>query len=114
MGQEPSDNHPVAGMFYIFHCREDGRPRACRIEVRGHFETAEQAARFWNTPPPNSSDAMPDAMREIVRLRLATDEGTLRVRADRIWEIATSLLAEIDRTDPTFPEIKHLNERAQS
>jgi len=26
---------------------------------------------------------------EIARLRLATDEGSLRIRADRMWEIAT-------------------------
>lgn len=37
------------------------------------------------------------ALREIIRLRLATDEGTLRVRADRIWEVATKAIG--DQTD---------------
>lgn len=35
------------------------------------------------------------ALREIVRLRLATSEGSLRVRSDRIWEIATKTLSDI-------------------
>lgn len=34
-------------------------------------------------------DACAAALREIARLRLATDEGSLRVRADRMWEIAS-------------------------
>lgn len=33
------------------------------------------------------------ALREIERLRLATNEGSLRVRADRMWEIATAAIA---------------------
>lgn len=47
------------------------------------------------------SAAMQDAQRvcdltaapqEITRLRLATDEGTCRVRFDRAWQIATDAL----------------------
>lgn len=33
--------------------------------------------------------AAEEKLAEIARLRLATNEGSLRVRADRIWEIAT-------------------------
>lgn len=51
MGQEPNDNHPVAGRFYIYH---DYGPigsaaRTCRLDIGGHFETAEEAETFWNT-----------------------------------------------------------------
>lgn len=49
-GQEPHDNHPVAGMFYLFH--EYGPlgsdARQCPIGVRGHFDTLEAAADRWN------------------------------------------------------------------
>lgn len=34
-------------------------------------------------------EALQNDLAEIARLRLATSEGTLRVRADRMWEIAT-------------------------
>ncbi len=34
------------------------------------------------------------ALREIVRLRVATHEGSLRVRADIMWEIARGALGE--------------------
>jgi hypothetical protein len=33
------------------------------------------------------------ALKEIARLRLATDDGSLRVRADRMWETARATLA---------------------
>jgi hypothetical protein len=32
------------------------------------------------------------ALREIIRLRLATDEGTLARRADAMWQLATNVL----------------------
>lgn len=57
MGQEPNDNHPVSGEFYIFH--EYGpigsKARECRLDVRGHFESKEAALDFWNNRqiPPN-------------------------------------------------------------
>ena len=44
----------------------------------------------------NSHQALVEALRAIERLRLATDEGTLRVRADRMWEIATAALATVE------------------
>lgn len=49
-GQEPHDNHPVAGMFYLYH---DYGPlgsdaRKCPIEVRGHFDSLEAATAKWN------------------------------------------------------------------
>jgi hypothetical protein len=37
------------------------------------------------------------ALQEIARLRLATDEGSLRVRADRMWEIALAALQQAPR-----------------
>lgn len=55
VGQEPHDNHPVAGMFYLYHDYGPlGSPaRACPIEVQRHFDTREEAIAAWNrrTPP---------------------------------------------------------------
>jgi hypothetical protein len=39
-----------------------------------------------------------EALADIERLRLATDEGSLRVRADRMWEIAREGLLSLPRT----------------
>lgn len=36
------------------------------------------------------------AIQEIARLRLATDEGSLRVRADRIWDVAVTMLRKAE------------------
>lgn len=41
-----------------------------------------------------ASGAMYDALAEIARLRLATDEGSLRVRADLMWDVAEAALAQ--------------------
>lgn len=35
-----------------------------------------------------------DALLEVERLRLATNEGSLRIRADRMWEVATAAVAK--------------------
>lgn len=40
------------------------------------------------------------ALIEIERLRLATNEGSLRVRADRMWEVATAAIASTRGTEP--------------
>jgi hypothetical protein len=53
MAQEPHDNHPVAGMFYIYH---DYGPlgsdaRKCPIEVHRHFDTQAEAIKAWNSRP---------------------------------------------------------------
>lgn len=43
--------------------------------------------------------AAPDmlaALKEIERQRLGTDQGTLRVRSDRMWEIATAAIAKAE------------------
>lgn len=50
MAQEPYDNPPVAGMYYIFH---DYGPigsdaRECPIDVNRHFNTREEAIAAWN------------------------------------------------------------------
>jgi hypothetical protein len=42
------------------------------------------------------TERMLRALREISRLRLATDEGSLRVRADRIWDLATDTIALVE------------------
>lgn len=36
-----------------------------------------------------------EALKEITRLRLATDEGTLAKRADRMWVVASTALGEL-------------------
>lgn len=55
-GQEPHDNHPVGGMFYLYHNYGPlgSAARACPLEFRRHFDTLEAAAMAWNTrlPPP--------------------------------------------------------------
>lgn len=54
MGQEPHDNHPIGGMFYLFH--EYGpigsAARNCPIQVRKHFATADEAISAWNSRDP--------------------------------------------------------------
>lgn len=54
MSQEPYDNHPVGGKFYIYHVYGDigSAARNCHIDVRGHFDTEKEAADFWNILPP--------------------------------------------------------------
>lgn len=51
MGQEPHDNHPVGGMFYLYH--EYGpigsAARKCPIRVSRHFHTEAEAITAWNT-----------------------------------------------------------------
>ena len=51
MAVEPQDNHPVAGMYYIFHDRKSVLSQTCRIEVRGHFYSSLEATDFWNLRP---------------------------------------------------------------
>lgn len=50
IGQEPPDNDPVAGMFYLYH--EYGplvsAARKCPISVVHHFETRAEATAAWN------------------------------------------------------------------
>ena len=50
MGQEPHDNHPVAGKFYLYHDYGPlGSPaRKCPIDVRGHFDSEADAIAAWN------------------------------------------------------------------
>ena len=53
MGQEPHDNFPVSGMYYIYH---DYGPlgsaaRKCPVDVRGHFISADEAIAAWNNRP---------------------------------------------------------------
>jgi hypothetical protein len=51
MAQEPHDNFPVAGMFYLFHVYGPlgSDARKCPLHFGGHFENAETAAMQWNT-----------------------------------------------------------------
>lgn len=42
-----------------------------------------------------SERKMREALTEVARLRLATDEGTLAKRADRMWQLATDMLAAL-------------------
>jgi hypothetical protein len=50
MGQEPLDNHPIGGMFYIFHDYGSlgSAARDCPVEVSCHFESVEEAVSAWN------------------------------------------------------------------
>lgn len=55
MGQEPRYNHPVGGMFYLYH--EYGplgsAARKCPIVVEPHFHTEAEAITAWNTRKAN-------------------------------------------------------------
>lgn len=44
----------------------------------------------------NSHAELLAALKEIERLRLATDEGSLRVRADQMWDIARKAIARAE------------------
>ncbi len=63
IGQEPHDNDPVAGMFYIFH--EYGpigsAARKCKLDIKCHFNTEKEAEDFWNTRPTPVATVSPDA-----------------------------------------------------
>lgn len=61
MSQEPNDNHPVAGMVYLYHEYGPlGSPaRSCPLEFGGHFESEEVAIKAWNTRSPAASEGHP-------------------------------------------------------
>ncbi|AXQ69449.1 Lar-like restriction alleviation protein [Caulobacter phage CcrBL9] len=49
ISQEPHDNHPIAGMYYIYHTeRTTPQRQHCRITVDNHFHSVEEAVTFWN------------------------------------------------------------------
>lgn len=54
-------------------------------EVEAHYEVGVVR---------DAASDLADALREIVRLRTATDEGSLQVRADRMYEIARTALGD--------------------
>ena len=56
-------------------------------------DTIETAVAFQEGYKTCKDDMMP-VFAEIERLRLATDEGSLAKRADRIWEIACQMLGK--------------------
>lgn len=47
------------------------------------------------------------ALKEIARLRLATNEGSLRVRADRMWELAEAALSTLQVSPPEPEDYLH-------
>ena len=51
ISQEPRDNYPVEGKFYIYHKYGElgSAARECRLSVNGHFDSEQDAAEFWNT-----------------------------------------------------------------
>jgi hypothetical protein len=57
----------------------------------------------WATPPREQSGHV-EALREIARLRLATNEGSLRVRADQMWQIAENELLRIQGVSAPLQE----------
>lgn len=60
IGQEPHDNFPVSGMYYIYH---DYGPlgsaaRRCPVGVSGHFTSADEAIAVWNNRPADRIEAL--------------------------------------------------------
>jgi hypothetical protein len=100
MGQEPRDNHPVAGMFYIFHARETEAAKECRIEVQGHFESGEAAAAYWN--PPANAQANLARMAEHERERRRITEDNLSLIAPWVEKFVASV-GHYNRTLPRYP-----------
>ena len=99
MGQEPRDNHPVSGLFYIFHARETDEARQCRIEVCGHFESAEAAIAYWN----------PTANAQANLVRMAQHERERRRDAEDAFELISPWVAKFvaavdhyNRTPPRY------------
>ena len=73
MGQEPHDNFPVNGMYYIYH---DYGPlgsaaRRCPVDVMGHFNSADEAIAAWNN---RRADRIEALEAEVERLREAVGE----------------------------------------
>ena len=67
-----------------------GQPEQVFISADA-YATAERKWEDWKAAAYEwkaERDALLTALKEIARLRLATDEGSLRVRADRMWEVA--------------------------
>ena len=72
IAQEPYDNPPVAGMYYIFH---DYGPlgsdaRECPIDVSRHFNTREEAIAAWNRR------AAPTAAQAVVLVIVVGEDGS--------------------------------------
>lgn len=84
-GQEPHDNYPVAGQFYLYH---DYGPlgsaaRKCPIEVRPHFETKEEAVAAWNTRFTCTPAQGEDVSTLIKRLREPQDDPEFPASRER-------------------------------
>lgn len=63
----------------------DGPFLPARLQIaQRQWEEWKTAAYEWKA----ERDELLNTLKEITRLRLATDEGSLRVRADRMWEVA--------------------------
>ena len=60
------------------------------------------AGKAWTSEPPPTPER--SALIEIARLRLATDEGSLRVRADKMWEVATKAVLALPVMAPDTKE----------
>lgn len=45
LAQEPHDNHPIAGMWYLYH----KSPRCVFDHSPPHFDSREMALAVWNT-----------------------------------------------------------------
>ena len=62
MAQEPHDNFPVEGKFYIFHDYGPiGSPaRKCPLHFGGHFDTEAEAITAWNRRAIRSATPMPE------------------------------------------------------
>jgi len=60
VAKEPHDNHPVAGMWYLYH----DNPR-CEFDTPSrHFETREAAVNAWNTRAASQPDR--EAVKEFI------------------------------------------------
>lgn len=94
MGQEPNDNHPVGGMFYLYH---DYGPlgsaaRQCPLEINRHFVTEDAAIAAWNTRSPQPAHEPTAAMIE-AGLRVDFDNEDERATVINVWQAMSAAAA---------------------
>jgi hypothetical protein len=107
ISQEPHDNHPVGGMFYIYH--EYGpigsAARKCPIYVDRHFDSREEAIAAWNRRATPSHTALEAAIRRVLKWvePIAGDNWDAEAAFEEM-ESVESLKSLIAAQEPVQPE----------
>lgn len=97
MSQEPHDNHPVNGMWYVYHDYGPiGSPaRSCRLDITGHFETEAEAVAACNTRPTPTPAPDGDGLVDYAIAELAgSDFECIRTHGATLATAITTLTAQ--------------------